>query len=909
MLYEDSPPVDVTDGVAMILRWTLALYLSLAGLAAAPADVDPFQDAEPFLKYSFNTDDDRDYDDRPDNWSRRTGARFPDYVETSIDWAHGWSADGEAGGQSMRFSVSGAPAILYSPPTSIDAFHSYLFQGYVRTEGLENSAAIISISFLDDNRRRIQRYLTQPVTGTHIKWVQVRTSEMTPHPDARFVVIGCHLVEGRQIDVKGNVWFDELVLAQLPRMTLESNFQRQFVQRQATIKITTTLNGLDPSAKYRLQLELVDSGNAVIEHAEREVTFAPPPAPDGAKKSSTLTAANKVEEWNLGSKNYGFYRVRAVLERDQRALLERHASFAVLDLVERAETHGEFGWVVPYGSSSLDPEYLTEVATESGINWVKCPVWNSAHAEDAAPSANITRLFNLLVRRGINPVGQLSDAPPALRRQFRRDWGGVGDVFTQNHDFWGRWLDPVAARYASYVQYWQLGDDSDNSLTRTSSLPELLKTIKQDFDRVGSDTRIGVPWEWNTRFPDPENAKNAFISLSSDGSEKGTELAEKVKKAKQSGLAVWVMIKPLAASKHDPDARATDLVKRMVLAKLAGADVIMSTDVCDKEHGLLNPDGSPSFLFLPWRTTALALQGTEFLGSFELPGRASNYVFSRQGEVVMVAWNLEETTERLYLGENVTLYDSWGRRQTVETANDQTNEQILKLGPKPVIYRGCSEPIARFRLETKLSAGRIASQHGPQQFTIVGRNYFPLGVNGQISINVPRDWEIEPKQWSVQLGTNEEFKFPTLITLPPNVALGSKPISFDVEIMAERTYRFRIHRTVEVGFDDLIITVLERFQPNGYLEIEQTIVNNTNPVEILNLDCSLILRGHKRLTRNVVKLGNGQDHRYYFIPNGEQYRGKDVWLHIEQTDGRRNLNFRWKIGDNDASKLTESAAR
>lgn len=77
---------------------------------------------------------------------------------------------------------------------------------------------------------------------------------------------------------------------------------------------------------------------------------------------------------------------------------------------------------------------------------------------------------------------------------------------------------------------------------------------------------------------------------------------------------------------------------------------------------LSDEDGGPTELLLPWRTTALALAGTEYLGSLQLPGGSTNHIFARGDEVVMVVWNTEPVEEVVYLGQDIEQSDVWGRR-------------------------------------------------------------------------------------------------------------------------------------------------------------------------------------------------------------------------------------------------------
>ena len=92
---------------------------------------------------------------------------------------------------------------------------------------------------------------------------------------------------------------------------------------------------------------------------------------------------------------------------------------------------------------------------------------------------------------------------------------------------------------------------------------------------------------------------------------------------------------------------------------------------------------------------------------------------------------------------------------------------------------------------------------------------------------------------------------------------------------------------------------MERKKDDGSLEIEQTIINNTeSPTEVLNFSCSLYIPGRIRQKRFVTKLGKGKDRRIYVVPNADELRGKTLRIRAEQIDGRRVLNKQWKVGIN-----------
>jgi len=58
-------------------------------------------------------------------------------------------------------------------------------------------------------------------------------------------------------------------------------------------------------------------------------------------------------------------------------------------------------------------------------------------------------------------------------------------------------------------------------------------------------------------------------------------------------LPRWTVLKPLPGSSTSDAEQASDLVKRMVAAKIRSTDAIFAWDVFDPEYGLLHQDGSP----------------------------------------------------------------------------------------------------------------------------------------------------------------------------------------------------------------------------------------------------------------------------------------------------------------------------
>jgi hypothetical protein len=862
---------------------------------ASPAAGDPFEGAVEVLRYGFESGEDRNFDQLPDGWIRRKGGDFPNYVEAAIDRDRGHGGKG----QSLRFKANGGRVILYSKPVVIDPYHSYIFRAFVRTQSLENDAALISVSLLNHKRQRVQRFLTRPVTGTFKDWVQVTVGPIVPHDDVHFVVVGCHLVPGARMDIRGSAWFDDLWMGELPLFSLNSNFQRHFHERDSKVVITSQVNGLDPKHAYRLDLQMVDGQGHQVASTSYDPRAGRPGATSGERE--------KPIDWTLNPQPPGFYAVEAVLSRDTKPVLTKRTSFAVMDSLSDSADQGEFGWTIKRPEDMTALKELAEIASQSGINWLKYPLWSSVSEGNSSVPSQISAFFEELAQRKVTPIGLLNDPPAELRNQFARNWTGISEIFTVRAEFWRESIEKVIARYSSHVRYWQLGEEDDESFVGMSShnLAETIARVKAEFDRIGRDARIGVHWNWETPLPRRESLRGVFLSMSSRQRLGENELVRKLKAASVDAPERWVLIKPLPISGHTPEERGTDLVKTMVEAKIGGADKIFADDVLDEETGLLSRGGSPSLLFLPWRTTAMALQGADFIGSFLLPEGSRNYAFSRKGEVAVVIWNNEPVDEDLYLGDETVVTDVLGRRIQIPLTESGQRAK-LHVGPSPLLVRHFPESIARWMAALSFEKGRLPSKTGKQREVIHGLNTFRQGVNGQLRILVPKDWKVEPAETRFALASGEKFDIPITLELPSNTSQGGQRLVLE---FAMPPYAFRVYRDYEVGLGDVVLSVVESKQENGDLQVRQFIDNNTKPEEKLNFECNLYVPMRKRMQRVVTKLTHGRDTQTYTIPGAESLRGQELQLRAEQIGGQRVLNLKFKVGDNWGVKKNEPAGR
>ncbi len=131
----------------------------------------------------------------------------------------------------------------------------------------------------------------------------------------------------------------------------------------------------------------------------------------------------------------------------------------------------------------------------------------------------------------------------------------------------------------------------------------------------------------------------------------------------------------------------------------------------DSESGIFNPDGSVGELFLPWRLLNQNLATASYLGSINMPGGSTNFIFADGQSGFMIMWNDRTAVEQLYLGDQIKATDLWGRPLEVEQVQSDrhTPEQRIKVYTVAILLRGVSVQVANWRMRFKLENKSLPS--------------------------------------------------------------------------------------------------------------------------------------------------------------------------------------------------------
>ena len=302
------------------------------------------------------------------------------------------------------------------------------------------------------------------------------------------------------------------------------------------------------------------------------------------------------------------------------------------------------------------------------------------------------------------------------------------------------------------------------------------------------------------------------------------------------------MIEPLGRSEAPIENRVVDLVTRMIDAKLHGADAVFCPEPFSTDRGLMNDDGTPGELLLPWRTTALMLGGATYLGSLQLPGGSTNHVFTRDGEAVMVVWNERATRETLYLGEKVQQVDLWGR-STDAQQGDCPNFRPSEIGTVPFSAARANHPgrppadvhhrsgrtLARFSIAVQLrpTACRARST-GRTRLTLTAKNLFGQPLAGRVTLRVPETWHVTPKDAEFRMAADGELQQAFSVLFPYNTGSGRHLLRADLDIQGDPPRRISVWRNLQVGLDDVTVETATKLNAQGELEVTQRLVNKSD---------------------------------------------------------------------------------
>jgi hypothetical protein len=903
-----------------------SLLFLLTTLAAAPTEPSALVVDEVFSCGFDNRPGrvvDEDYDGWPDGWTRQRSLQLPEFLRVGIV-AEGQTIRASAAepaaaetNRVLRMELDGGGVAVSGPALPVSSRFSLLLSLRIKTQGLKHDGAWATLEFFDADGKVVQSIASLPVTGT-TEWQRVEIGPIAPDNNkAVRQVITLHLgPRGAEQDLAGSAEFDDIQMVRLPRMTLVANRQPGLYVDPAIPELTCEVSGVR-IVEPLVHFELLDyQGQVLAKHDSplADIASGRPTTADSTRPAEGYAGRTT---WKPPLPGYGFYRVTASLRApgSPENPLRRAQTLAVLRPFP-AHSKSEFGWSLPGHEQPYDYGSLAALLGQAGLGWAKLPVWF-----DPRQTSEVERIAwfaEQLSIQGIELVGVL-DQPPGELRQIFREQGRlpVASVFIEP-ELWEPVVSPVMTRLSLRVRWWQLGEDQDTSFVGYPQVESKIAEIKRGLEQFGQEVRLGIGWRWVHPAPTgkdghvpwtflsynsepsltpaelatylPLRATSAASEAAEDRARAGSTRSNPTPVARQAATQRWVMLSPLSNAEYDARTRIQDLVERMLATRIHGADAVFVPRPFDPQVGLMNPDGSPSELFVPWRTTASLIGGSQYLGPIELPGGSICHAFGREEQAVLVIWNKHPTTERLSLDGGVQQIDVWGRNLLPPTGSPgELTIREVAVGVLPTFLTGQSTAAALWQATLAFDHLRIASVlRVEQNLGMRVRNPFGQVAGGELTLHVPPSWGMDPRPVRFKVAADEELRLALPVTLLTDADSGPQPVRLDFEIAADRTYKFSVYRTLQLGLEDLQIELKSRLRDDGALVVEQQLTNTSDgPV---SFQCLLFPPDRRREIRQVINAGPGIATATFILPRGEELIGQRLWLRAEEIGGQRVLN-------------------
>jgi len=864
---------------------TLSSLLILAVLATTTSE-DRHIDA--IEVYSCDFSEDANFDRWPDNWQRQRGPEWPFYVKVGLE------SDPQAvAGRCLTVDLNGGSASVSSPAIAVSGKFSYVLEARLKATKLKHSRTQVRLDFYDENLQILESDSSQWFKNTR-GWSKIHIGPVNiANPKVQLAKITLLVERGDHVDLEGKVSLDDVWLARLPRMTVHTNSSFNVYTNPNDVIVTCNLSGIlekDPDIHF----ELLDASSHQLENQSIRL--------DGRLITERISKASEIvnmttskvkgyagsTQWHPPIQEYGFYRVSVSMQTQRGTLEKRVISLAIVPPIKEKD-HGEFGWSLAGDDVPLSFEQLEELLPRVAVSWLKLPVW---YGESEAERGEQLVIFSeRLAAKDIEVVGVI-DRPPQdldLGKRVAEDVTIADLLSSEEPSAWLPSLDAVLTRLSLRVRWWQLGVDRDTSFSDFQNLEKEIGDVRAQLFRFGQDVKLGIGWPWHKGTPSDKQATWDFQQFSATPALTGEEIATYLALPKREGVARWAMIEPLDRESYDLETRTRDLVQQMLAAKINRADGIFVAAPFNDQRGLMNDDGTPGELLLPWRTTASQLSGAKYLGQIRLPSRSENHIFENaDGKVLMVVWNRLPQQETLYLGETVQVVDIWGR---TTTPKQEDYRQVLEVDFSPKFIVGLDPRVTKWRMQARLAESRIPSVMGYEHsnhFEIT--NTFEQGAGGSVELSAPGGWQLLPDKLNFKLSAGERTRRPFQIVLPFDANSGDAMLRADFTFTADRSYRFSIYRDLKVGDQDIELELHTRLNEKGMLVVEQRMTNHSS--DLADFKCLLYAQGRRTQKMQVFRLSNSHDLQTYLFPNGEQLLGTKLWLRAEELGGTRVLNHR-----------------
>ncbi len=839
-------------------------------------------------------------------------------------WNHGvldYQSPAFSGIGSVKLPTQGGSTSLILRRGEINVFPNadYLISARVRTSGLSYARAGIVATLLDQYGDEIPDAQSMSrLIRTDGRWEQVSLEIEGVYPTAAFVQVELVLLQPKQQgqskrtsgfevwkqDYDGAAWFDNLIIAQLPRLEISTGVPGNIVESSAPPPLRVLVRDLTGDA--------IIARIRVFDVMGREVDSTV--FDDGSRRVRTL--------WVPELPGFGWY--RAVLEV---VVDEQLVGLRTLDFIWASDDEPDAdSGMFSIHARLTDPkiaESALQLIRGAGVTRASVEAWTrQTTREEASLDSVPMRALGELLAKGIELSVVLAELPRDLARQLAKDPNEVLSAFAGPPSAWIPWGGAMLDQYGQGVSRWRFGDRP------TQEAPSTLNTmIDAAIDALTGYVPgpiLVVPWSIERPIEPGVVGPNRQLLIveKGNGTEEAMELlvddwVQAARRFTPSKLAhppeLGMVLAPLHDSRDWSGVQIWSSMGTLARKAISFWWAARSSSIDAKRFHLELSDAwwisagkrgqvMPAPELVVWRTLATHLGGREAIEELDLmagvrmlvagpkPGWAPDGDGDGDGVSgalideadraehtgVLILWleepRIDPVVLNLPLGRSAVMqYDVFNNGTRIEL--DRVGSLALpmhrvEIGRSPIILHGVNTELVRFLSALRLAPETLQAKSGihhhalrlsnPWAMTIQGRVYIvePGGYTGEQEL-IDRSWEITPRVVPFVLDAHETREIPIDIAYSLGELAGEKKLTFDVELDADQRYPLmRIERKITLELDGVLMDLSARRGDDGVTIVGVHVTNTLDTEQ--SFEIIAIPPNEPRLRRSINGVGPGK---------------------------------------------------
>jgi hypothetical protein len=890
--------------VIPLLLLSLCARDVLAAGPAAPPEVNRVLRTFDFEERRLGNDE-----ELPMYWEKVEGAAFPHYVNARLspDRAH-------SGKYSFRFDLNGG-SVLYRYPAGrirVQSGSHYRVDALCQTTPMAHARARLTAYFTDIDGRPLKASTRHSELYSAKRaidpWHHLGFEMSADDPNAAFLVLELGLLQPAQYtagalgerelhaqDINGTAWFDDVSVAQIPRVTMTTSRPGNIFRRSDPLQFQVLVND-------RFTDDL--AAQLVIRDAEGKTVFQQSGALDMSAAES-LGPGRKRTTVELPDLRPGWYEAALVMTSRGQLLGEQTVDLIRLaDDAPQTAPDARFGLIathLPFDGWTDLPDILPMMAAGR----VKLAVWSEAGDIQSYDPAAFDALLERLGERNITPTACLLALPPSVAAKVNgSSWTRI---LTSPTADWQPQLAFLVSRHANHLDRWQLGEDGTDRFVTDPAMRKAYRRVYREFQSLVQSPDLAMPWP---AWYDLAGELPATVALSVPSSVLPSQVplyVGDVKGAKE-GQNLSLSLEYLDRAKYGRDVQVRDFAQRVIYALSANAgriDVPLPFRVKrdDGASGATNGDAlikQPREMLLVIRTLLTTLSGAQYRGKVPLAEGVEAFLFDRNGQGVLAVWNHgadrgESKRLALNLGPRAAAVDLWGNVTPLfRTSEDRGKGEVpVQIGPTPMFLIDIDGQQAQLRSSVAVDRPLLESSFMPHARRFRFTNPYRQSVAGTVRLKAPPGWTLNPPTFTFSLNPGETFDRELTIQFPYNSFAGNKTLTADFQLQGDAS-TLSVPIQLKLGLSDVgMQTLALRDGGRGGDVIVQQMISNYGD-KAIDYNAFAVFPGQARQERLVTNLAPGKTtvkrYRFTGVKLDPSTGSVKVRVGIKEMEGSRILN-------------------